>query len=94
MIVRVQSVVKEDGSIIFPWALFKIAGDNVGSKSLLEVFNGIVSGVFSCGKTLNFHEYDTKDVHCMVATVSKLPSKCDLMSAMLEIYRFNDLKHL
>ena len=91
MIVRVQFVVKEDGSIIFPWALFKIAGDNVGSKSLLEVFNGIVSGVFSCGKTLNFHEYDTKNVHCMVATVSKLPSKCDLMSAMLEI-SLNDVK--
>ena len=59
---------------IYPWALFKISSDHVDSQSLLQVLNGIISGYFSCGRTLDFDEYDIWEV----ATVSKPQIKFNL----------------
>ena len=82
MIIRVQFLeMVPNGSIIIsgiqPWGLFQVPD----TSTLIDVFNGIYTGKYSCGRPLDFHLYESEDFLSSVASTKSIPGKSDLMPA-------------
>ena len=80
MLIRGQFIENKEKIVIQGWSLF-VVPDN---ESLSAVFSGILSGKYSCGRPIDFENFNVDDVVASISSTvaGKQPTSSDLMPAL------------
>ena len=89
MLIRGQFIEKNERSVIHGWSLFVVPDYD----SLSDVFQGILSKKYSCGREMDFENFNVDEVVTSIASAAagKPPSSSELMPAPLSL-RLHEIK--